>query len=269
LRSIQAVALAVVIAIAPLAAQAQPPSPGDAALLGKFRQRYYNLPRAGFVSATCKVVPDWSVMLGMPRTDPKGAAAYAILDQLHFTATIDAHGGVKTDKQNGATGLNAQQQAGIQQIFAGMDQTLTGFVQTWQLFVISAPTPSPSQPGVKLTPTAGGYRITYREAPATDVSVDTDREGKVSHLAVKSEEFNSTIDAQFEPTPEGLLLNHYVGHYVASEPGANTDLVVDIAYQTVGGVRLPSQLGVQGKNGASPFKATFAFTGCQVTRKTP
>jgi hypothetical protein len=261
LRVLAILALAAAI---PTAASALPPA--RAAMLTKAAASYYSLNRLGFTGLRCEVKLDWSVLMGQPRDKPELQSAFTLLDSLRFMATIDAKGDVKIDKKDTGTGRTPQQTASIQQIFDGLDMALTGLFQTWSVFAIKPPVPLPTQPGLAVADQPGGYRLTYKEGEER-VVMDTNLSGEITHLDRFSTDAVSRLEPQFAHETGGLILNHFVGDSVPASGPGKTHLVVDLTYQTVGGLRVLSTVKFEGVYDGAPYKVALAFTGCLATPK--
>lgn len=259
--------IAAAVAALPASATAQA-SNANAALMRRLGADYYSLKRLGFGGARCRMTPDWTVVLRQPRSNPQFQNAFAMLDQLQFVLTIDSEGGIKLDKKDTGTGRTAQQAASIQQIFAGLDQELGGFFSTWSLFMIQPPTPAPSQADLTVAAQAGGYRLNYKDGDSV-VRMETNRAGEISHLAISAPSFTSTVDPSFAHDPAGLVLSHYVGDYLPASGPGKTHLVVDISYQTVGGLKVPDVMRLSTVYDGTVADAAATFSQCQVTRGSP
>jgi len=259
--------IAAAIAALPASAAAQAAN-ANSALMTRLGANYYSLKRLGFGGARCRVTPDWTVVLGQPRSNPQFQTAFTLLDQLQFVLAIDSEAGIKLDKKDTGTGHTAQQTASIQQIFAGLDQELGGFFSTWSLFMIQPPTPAPSQADLVVAPQPGGYRLSYKDGHS-EVRMETNRAGEISHLAVSAVRFISAIDPTFVHDPAGLVLTHYVADYLPASGPGKAHLVVDISYQTVGGLKTPDVIRISTIYDGTTANSAVTLSECQVTRSLP
>jgi len=257
--------LGAALSVLPSAAGAQSLAPAGRDLLTHAAASYYTLAEHGFTGARCAVTPDWTVVIGKPRSDPASQAGFAIFDALRFALSMDAKGNVRLDKQDTGSGRSAGQAQGIRQMFDGFDQEIGGFFGTWTLFGLHPVIPPPTQAGVAVGPRANGYRITYKEGDA-DVVMDTDRAGVVTRLLVTAPAFVSTIDPTFDRTPEGLILTRYVADYLPASGPGKTHLTADISYQTVNALRFPAVIRIDSVYDGQPAKILQTLSACQVTR---
>ncbi|THD80952.1 MAG: hypothetical protein E7812_05970 [Phenylobacterium sp.] len=263
-RLILCVVLAYPVLAYPGAAAAQPDA--KTRLLTQARAAYYSLNRQGFAGARCQATPDWAMVLGHPRSDPQFKSAFAILDALQFSISVNADGGATIDKKDSGAPRPAQTAASIQQLFAGLDQELTGLFSTWSLFAIKPATPDPTQ-AVTLTPRPGGYHLSYKDGDAA-VDMDTSAQGEISRVDVRSAGFVSNILPRFQHDPTGWILTSYVADYVPANNGpGKTHLTVDITYQTINGMKFPSTVAVDTIYDGASAKNRVAFSDCQLTRK--
>lgn len=229
------------------------------------RAAYYSLPREGFGGVTCALTPDWETTIGKSRSDPNVANAFKIFDELKFTTRVDAQGGAVVDAVDTGAPRQGDVASGVQQIFQGEDLTVRGFFATWSLFMVNSPFP-PAGTAATVTPQAGGYRIAYKEDEA-DVTLDLERNLTVTRVEVRAPAFRSVVEPVFRPSSKGLVLTRYVGDYVPSSGSGVTHLVVDVDYQTVSGMQIPSVVNVSSTLDGQPAKVRTLFSGCRVAKK--
>jgi hypothetical protein len=247
----------------PRVAAAQPVD--KARLLTQSRAAYYSLNQAGFAGAKCRIVPDWTVALGKPRSDPSMQTAFGLLEKLQFTIAVDASGATTVERIDSTVAPNPQAEAGFQQILGGLRQAMDGFFTTWRLFMIDRPLPEPSQ-DVAITEQSGGYHLAYKDGDV-DVATDMARTGVVSRISVRSATFASVIDPTFMRGASGLVLAGYVADYTPNAGPGKTHLDITLAYQTDRGMKIPSTMMMDSVLDGAPTKMRIDFTDCQISRK--
>ncbi|HEX3146227.1 MAG TPA: hypothetical protein VHQ64_19795, partial [Pyrinomonadaceae bacterium] len=98
------------------------------------RSRYYNLRAAGLSEVRAAIQPNWDVLLEGANTAP---SARAVLNNLHFWISIDAAGNFQLSHDGKA--VPADQVPPVENIFKGVNLSVTGFFRTWSLFAITSP----------------------------------------------------------------------------------------------------------------------------------
>ncbi|HXX94486.1 MAG TPA: hypothetical protein VEN81_12700 [Planctomycetota bacterium] len=265
-RSIAGILLVLGLGVAPAASRAQEPKdPKD--LLRQIREAYYSLEDRGLVSFEASVKPDWRLVLkDQLASDPKaGEAAVQQLDQLRFVMSLDAASKVTVTHHGDPAPENKQAAAGYRQIFSGIDQTLSGFFQTWCPFVRTSPFPETGSK-YRLEEIGDEYWLSYKDGSARVVTT-VSKEFRIVDLRVTDKAFSSSLKPKFKKTAQGLLL---VGYYaVYEEPGGEntTQLKVGIEYLEAGGLQLPAKLSIRGFYNDSPIVLDISFSGYDVKKK--
>ena len=160
---------------------------------------------------------------------------------------------------------NDQIAKGLQQIYGGMEQAISGFFDTWSFFMRTAPFPSVDSE-YQLEDQASQWSLSYQEETA-DVVTTMGKDLVIREVKVTSPDFRSSMRPQFLTSREGLLLAGYQADYVGKSPQDTTALTVKIDYQEVNGLQLPQTLNLKGSYGASPFEVSVSFSGCQASRR--
>src|SRR4051812_33945358 len=125
-------------------------------------QSYYNLRSAGIAGFQCGIEPDWNAMLAEQRKiDPDATdETIRMFSTLDFRVTVDQDGRTVLDHDDIVT--NNPNLAGLLgQLAAGMENATYGFFNTWVLFSLASPFPSPAAPGLKLAFTDSQYRLSF------------------------------------------------------------------------------------------------------------
>lgn len=242
------------------------PAADKKAVVQDARHAYYNLRTLGFESFECSIRPNWNLVLADERkADPRQAdTAIQTLERLRFTIDLNPDGTVKFS-HNELSGQSKQMNEALQQIFGGMEQTMTGFFDTWKLFVLDSPFPDPDG-DFQLQDLGALYRVTYRDGTA-DVTITMTKDFAITDLNVASPEFVSSIRPRFAKLPDGWLLNAYEASYRSAKPEEATELKVAVNYGAVNGLQTIQKLSLGGTYGGSAFNVELAFADCNVTKR--
>lgn len=253
---------AVLGAVASIAIWAVQPSLASAQVnLTQAPAAYYNLHRLGFAGATCQIHEDWAQTLKDVPPGPGRDNALAVLNQIRFELVIDAAGAGRATMTS-AKPSDPKMAEAFQQIDDGMKQAVSGFFDTWQLFVVGSPFPAAGTPVDDQT-NGQGRRLRYKDG-GSDVTTDVGRGDLITRMHVHSSTFDSTIDPSFVADPDGLLLNGYVADYVEPGGAAKTHLNVALVYQSIGALKLPAQLQLDGAYAGAPFAMRLSLTDCRL-----
>lgn len=243
--------------------------PGQAAdrdVIAQARGTYYSLKAQGLDGFQCHIVPDWAEMLkDLMASDPDQArTAVARLRQIVFTVNA----GVDKDTTVEHTTIaadNDKMAAGLAQVYSGMEQMVTGFFQTWSVFMINPPLPDPDS-AYALQKVGSQWSLIYKDGN-TDVTTMMGDDLAVHDLQVVAPQFKSDIQPQFTGSSAGRLLTAYQATYFGQTPDETSVLQVRIDYQPVNGFTLPKTLNFSGTYGASAFAVAVAFTDCSAARR--
>jgi hypothetical protein len=234
-------------------------------VIERARSNYYSLQKQGLSRFQCNLAPNWDSLLAETmKTDPKGAnRAIEILRPLQFTVSLGNTGSAKVTHNTIAAG--SEQMAGLNQIYSGMEQMVSGFFDTWSPFMMSSPFPSAGG-NFELTDQGDLWNLSYKEGASTDVVTTMTKGLVIRELKVKTPQFSSSLRPQFSDSALGKLLTGYKADYVGQSPSETTHLEVEIAYQTVDGFQLPQKLDLAGSYGGSAFQIQVTFSGCKAMR---
>ncbi|MDR3685070.1 MAG: hypothetical protein P4L11_15180 [Geothrix sp.] len=267
------------ILVASLGAMALPPAlraqpapvanPDPKGLLGRAHAAYYNLSARGFKQYRFQANPDWAYLLGdLAKTNPAAfSSAMAIFAKVRFDVVVDVNGTAKVSHNNVET-PNEQARAGMNQVYDGMDQMLTGFFQTWHPFMLQTPF---SSPGRALNLEESGDRIRVRWVEEENVKVDIlmDRTYAVTEMKINSPGFDSAIYPAFDRQPGGLVLASYEADYQDKSGGPKIHVKVLIRNRPLQGLVLPSDLDLTAQIGESNTHILVAFTEASLERVPP
>ena len=228
------------------------------------RQSYYSLKDQRLAEFQCTILPNWQLLLTEQKLDAAAVdRGVQLLNKIHFTVSL-APGGDAKVTHNEVSAENKQVAEGLSQIYSGMEQMTTGFLQTWSAFSMSPALPE-IEGDYQLEKTGTEYRLSYKDGTA-DVVTLLDRDLAMSYVKTTTPEFDSTIRPQFKNTAKGLLLTGYRATYTGKSAADTTELQIAIDYQAVDELQLPQKLDLKGAYGGSPFHVEVTFSGCQATR---
>jgi hypothetical protein len=229
------------------------------------RAAYYNLRAHGVTDFKCSATPNWAKMLDAFRQQDQARYEQALstLNQLNFVVSVGASG--KTEvTHNHPTASNAQQAGGLQDVYKGMEQMMSGFFDTWSPFAFNGLFPEPAS-DYQLDDLGSKFRLTYKDG-AADVETTMGRDFAISELKVTSPSFRSSIRPRFSKGAGGFVLTGYTADYEGQSKDETTHLEVWIDYQQVSGLTLPRTLSLKGSYGASAFQVELTFSGCQASK---
>lgn len=244
------------------AAQTGQPGPADRETVRAAREAYYSLAANGFQGMTADVEVDWAFILGRPLTSDE----QRVFGAIKFQVGLDANGAA-TVTATTPPPANENQRAGFAQITGGMDQMLTGFFQTWSMFMIASPLPSPGS-AFQLQREAKSYRLSYRSGPAAVVTTLLKNYAITSYTAA-SPDSTDTVRPVFTPTEDGFVLTGYAAEYVTPSGAGNTSLTVDLTYQDVAGLRLAKGMTLDSTYEGQASRVKIEFKNVAVKKRAP
>ncbi len=225
------------------------------------REAYYSLRRLGLLEFRTNLSPRWEVALGQKKNSDN-AAAFHLLEGLHFLLSLDPAGKVKVDHRADVPPPTQEAAEGFNQIYSGMDQAMGGFFATWSLFMLNSPFPEVDS-DYRLEDLGGGYRLSYKEG-TTEVVTSFNKGLAITEIHVAAPDFDSTIKPQFTKTAGAYVLSGYEGDYrPASGPGV-AHLKVLIDYQEVSGLQVVRTLFLDSVLDGKGTKMEIAFNDYQV-----
>src|SRR6185295_10063925 len=146
------------------------------------------------------IKPNWELVLkDQLKTDPASAqAGLKSLAGLHFAMTLDEDGKARVTHQTDEPAPNEAVAAAFRQIFNGMDELVSGFFDTWSLFMLTSAFPEVDA-DYQLEDLGDRYRLSYKERDASAV-VSMTRDFSITELLISAAAFNSSIKPQFTKT---------------------------------------------------------------------
>jgi hypothetical protein len=216
------------------------------------RSRYYNLRTAGLAEVHAAIQPNWDVLLEGANAAP---SARTVLNNLHFWFSIDAAGNFQLSHDGKAVPVD--QVPSVENIFKGVNSSVTGFFRTWSLFVISSPFPEPGS-DYAVEKLANGFRFSQRQNDL-DVTIETDNEFAVTEIRADAAERASSLKPVLEKTPAGLVLTGYKASARRGD-GTVTTVQASLEYGNVRGLRLLNKVNLDTvfQGGAAKFEWGFS-----------
>ena len=254
---------ALVLALLPLAA-------GEALAdnketLDAARAAYYSLRREGLTGFTCLVTPNWDLLLAARwRGDPAGAAkAYKTLSSLTFGVEVAPGQHPKVLHAEVPTG--EPESEALKRLVGGMEQTVSGFFETWTPFVLTTPIPGAE---AEMTQTHNLWIVDYKETGGAQIGMVMRQDYTIETTRILTTTFASVIQPQFVKSPKGLLLTAIQGSYRKLSEGATpVSLQWRVEYQGVSGFLLPKRLHVMSYDGRAVGVMDLGFGTCQVQHR--
>jgi hypothetical protein len=233
-------------------------------IVSQARQSYYNLTNAGLNGFRCQVQPDFDATFKALKASPiVQDQVLPILRKTHFELLVGPNGASTVSHQSELPPPNEDVAGRVRNATAGVEQILTGFMETWSQFMINS-TPLPDANGdYQLENLGNKYRITAKQGSA-DAVILMDLDYEITELKATTSELSGTIWPKFIRIKNQLILASYV---YSAQSGDPQELSVEIEYGDIEGLKLPAKVTATMKlpSGAVDFLLTFA--GCQVDKR--
>ena len=237
------------------------------AIVTQAGQSYYSLRRFGLVEFQATIQPNWALTLGeRMKTDPAGTQAFLKrLATLHFGMTLDADGRVKVTYQSDVPPQSPQAAEGIKQIFAGIEQLVPPFFDTWSPFMLTTPFPLVDT-AYQLEDNGKQYRLAYKDGDSNFVTTMT-KEFEIIETVVTDATSHGSIKPQFIKSQKGFLLMGYEATYEPTSGPGKTHLTVQIEYQEVNGLQLPRRMHMDSVFDGQSATTELVFSDYKVKAK--
>ena len=215
------------------------------------RQSYYGLKHEGVLELRCTVKPDFDSIFAAVKADAVGRdQVLPILRRVHFQVVIGPEGASSVSHQSDLAPPNEQVAGRVRKAIEGMEQTVTGFLQTWSMFMVAPPLPDIDSE-YQLEDFGERYRLSYKEESATVVT-SMNHEFTIDNIKVKTGEFEGSVNPHFERSHKGLILIGYESISKTTSSDEPQQLSVTIGNQEAEGFTLPSTVkAIVPVNGAS------------------
>jgi hypothetical protein len=233
-----------------------------AAVIRQANSSYYSVRASGLVEFQARVTPNWEVAIKDIGAQPE---TLRLLNGLKFSISFDSNNAIKMNHEVGIPAPNEQTEAGFNQIFAGMEQMVSGFFDTWELFMLNSPFPPPDG-SYDFRDSTGGYYINYKEGNA-DVSIEMNKDFTVTLVKVVSAEFESSIWPKFTRSDKGFVLNRYSAKYLPAKGPGKVDLEIQIEHLDVQALKLPQRLRMHSVMDGQATETELTFSDYQVKKR--
>ena len=229
-------------------------TPANQDVISRARDAYYSLTRKGFTGLTATVEPNWEVILAQTATPEN----LKIFRAVRFTMVVDANGAVTVTHEVDANASGFKLQPTVNRIHADVQRLVTGFFNTWRIFVVSSPFPE-TESQIKVENSNKQYRFTYTTPQASDVTITTTADLLIKEWSSVGPSVKRTVKPQFQKTVEGFLLTGYKQTFEPLGDGIKTILDFHIEYQDLNGMKLPQKVRLSGLHGSEPVEAELTF----------
>lgn len=227
-------------------------------ILGKARDRYYNLRQAGLIEFRSTIRPNWKVVLGDFQTD----SAIKLLNAIHFSMSVDAESKFRLEHHTDLVPKDRKSAEALDQIFRNMDEAVSRFFVTWSLFMITSPFPDIDR-DYQVEQKANQFSFSHKE-PIGRVVTTTDRDFLIIETTVFGENFTASLKPVLENSAKGYILKGYTGDYQSVSDARTTLVKVSLEYQDVKGLRFPRKVNVDTVYEGKPAQLEWLFTNYQV-----
>lgn len=209
-------------------------------VMRKAREAYYGLKAIGLDGFRFHVVPDWDeTFKGLPTDAVAREQLLPLLKKTQVTVIVGPDGASNVSHSSDDAPPSEEVAGRMRKTVGGMEQMLTGFLQTWTGFTLA-----PIFPGIdsiyQIEDLGNTYRMTYKETNA-DVLVEMDRDFAISRMKVTTSEFVADLQPTWDRGKTGLLLTDYKASYHTIGSAAQ-EVSITIGYGDVGGFRLPKSV---------------------------
>jgi hypothetical protein len=220
---------------------------------------YYGVRKYGLMEFQARVTPTWEVAVKGIESNPE---ALKLLRGLRFTMSFGADDKVKLNHEATMPAPNATVETGFKQLFDGVEQMVSGFFATWDLFMLTSPFPQPDAE-YELKDLGSTYLLTYKEADA-DIAFTMTKDFSITEFKVVTPEFSSLILPKFTKTAGGYVLIGYSATYEPAKGPGKVALDLQIDYEDVSGLKLPHRIRVHSVLDGEPTESELIFSEYQV-----
>jgi hypothetical protein len=220
-------------------------------VISRARSTYYSLARKGFKGFTASVEPNWEVILAQTATP----ANLKIFRAVRFSMVVDENGAVTVTHEVDANASSSDLQPTVNRILSDLQRLVTGFFNTWRIFVVTSPLPETQ---IRIANSGKQYRASYT-TPAGDVTITINDDFSIKEWNLATPTVKRTVKPQFQKTADGLLLTDYKQIFEPIGDGIRTTLDVHIQYQDLNGMKVPQKVRLSGMHGSEPVEAELTF----------
>ncbi len=187
-----------------------------------------------------------------------------MLKATHFTVLLGPDGASTISHESDIAPPSEEVAQRIRQSVDGMEQLLTGFFQTWSVFMFNSLLPEPDSK-YHLEDLGEKYALSFSER-ANQVAVVLNHQLAIEEVKVTSPKFDSTLHPQWSASSNGRVLTGYQAYYkgATSEP---VQLSVKVEYREVEGLSLPSTVDAAVPSPAGSVSIRLVFLDYQVKKR--
>lgn len=287
--SILLFALSGSVAVAPSAADQQPPAATRAhapqadlllrphngiiqgtdqsALIREARHAYYSLKGEGLEEVRCQAVPDWESIFKTMRPSPVNPdQLLPLLEKLRFQVAIGPSGGAMVSQVSDFAPPSEEMAERVQKMAGAVVQFLHGFFDTWAPFAFGTFF-SDSPAKFEFDEAQSQYRITKQKGPVVVVTTMT-LHFLVTQLLLKTPQIEIVVRPQFVSNTQGYMLTG-LGSVFSKGETELADYKMDITYMQVQGFTLPQTLTgtVDFPTRAQSATVALKFINYQITKQ--
>jgi len=222
-------------------------------VIDQARSAYYSLTRKGFKGFTADVEPNWEVILAHT-ANPKNLNVFRAV---RFSMVVDATGAVTVRHEVGAGAAKPELQPVVERIHNDVQRLVTGFLNTWKMFMMSSPFPE-TENQIKVENQGPQYRLSYATQSGGVVMMMTG-DFLITEWNLSGPRAKRTFKPHFQKTVDGFLLTGYQEVFEPIGSGIRTTMDFNIEYQDVGGIKLPQKFRLRGMHGIEPVAAELVF----------
>jgi len=164
-----------------------------------------------------------------------------ILKNVRFLVIVGPNGASTISHQSDVAPPSENVANRVRTSISGMEQMITGVLQTWSTFSYAIPFPE-ADSDYQIEDLGTKYRLTSKEGPV-DIRISMTRDFAIEELGVGSSEFSGNIHPKLAPTKGGLIMTSYDAMY-KSGSGAPAQVSATIQNSEVDGILLPESLSM-------------------------
>jgi len=224
----------------------------DQGVIDQARSAYYNLQSKGFKGFTATVEPNWKVILADTGTKEN----LKVFRAVRFSMVVAADGTVVVRHELGANATKPNLQPFVTKIGYDVEHLISGFLNTWRIFMVNSPFPETEQ--IKIETPGTEYRLFF-SMQSGEVTIMTTGDFLITEWSLSGSTGKRTIKPRFQKTVDGFLLTGYQSVFEPTNAGIKTTLDFNIEYQDVGGMKLPHKVRFSGMHGTEPVGAELMF----------
>jgi len=224
----------------------------DQGVIGQARSAYYNLTTKGFKGFTATVEPNWKVILA----DTVTKENLKVFRAVRFSMVVAANGAVTVRHEVSANATKPNLQPFVNKIDYDVERLISGFFNTWRIFMVNSPFPEAEQ--IKIENPGTDYRLSFN-MESGQVMLTMTGDFLITEWNLSGSSGKRMVKPRFQKTVDGFLLTGYQSVFEPISAGIKTSLDFNIEYQDVRGVKLPHKVRFRGMHGSEPVEAELMF----------